>query len=219
MNAQEIAVCSAVMLFASTIRSAFGFGEALIAVPLLALMIPVETAAPIAVLSSIVIAGYVLFRDWRHVHFRSAALLVLSTMFGVPLGLRHQALTLRNDRFAWPFGFAAGVFGGAYGLNGPPLVVYGSLRGWMPEKFRATLQGYFLPASIAGMLGYRAAGLWTPAVDRLFLWCLPSVVIGIFAGRMISRRLQRERFLRVVHWGLCLIGGLLLLQAAAGRAP
>lgn len=236
---------SAVMLIASTVRTAFGFGEALIAVPLLALIIPIQTAAPVAVLASIVIAGFVLLRDWRHIHFHSAAWLIFSTLIGVPFGLfllktGHEPLvkgvlgttilcfssfcllgrepfTLRNDRFAWFFGFFAGVFGGAYGLNGPPLVVYGSMRGWNPEKFRATLQGYFLPASIAGMVGYRAAGLWTPTVDQLFLWCLPSIALGIAAGRIIIRRLDRAQFLRYVHVGLCFVGALLLFQAATVR--
>ena len=36
----------AVLFLATLIRSAFGFGEALVAVPLLALIIPVEVAAP-----------------------------------------------------------------------------------------------------------------------------------------------------------------------------
>jgi uncharacterized membrane protein YfcA len=43
----------AVIFVATLIRSAFGFGEALIAVPLLALTVPVEIAAPLAALVSI----------------------------------------------------------------------------------------------------------------------------------------------------------------------
>ena len=39
-------------------------------------------------------------------------------------------------------------------MNGPPLVVYGVLRRWQPAQFRATLQGYFLIASVVGMAGY-----------------------------------------------------------------
>ncbi len=50
----------AVLGLATVIRSAFGFGEALVAVPLLALLIPVEVAAPVAVLVSITVAGVVL---------------------------------------------------------------------------------------------------------------------------------------------------------------
>ena len=59
------------------------------------------------------------------------------------LGGKHREL--KNDNFAWLFGFGAGILGGAYGMNGPPLVIYGSLRRWTPQHFRATLQAYFLP--------------------------------------------------------------------------
>src|SRR5699024_9624021 len=76
------------ILFCATfIRSAFGFGEALIAVPLLALIMPVETAAPIAVLASITIAAMILAQDWRHVHLLSAQRLIVGTLVGTPLGL------------------------------------------------------------------------------------------------------------------------------------
>src|SRR5262245_8151458 len=144
----------AVVFLATLIRSAFGFGEALVAVPLLALIIPVEVAVPLAVLLSVTVAGVIIAQDWRHVHARSAGRLVLATLFGIPLGLwlrtavaEHtvkpilavviiafsahcllgwRRVGLRDDRPAWAFGFAAGVLGGAYGMNGPPLVIYGS---------------------------------------------------------------------------------------------
>src|SRR5205823_11196640 len=77
----------AVLFLATLLRSAFGFGEAVVAVPLLALLMPVEVAAPLAVLVSITVAFLIVVQDWRRVHFRSASRLVLSTMFGIPLGL------------------------------------------------------------------------------------------------------------------------------------
>jgi len=76
-----------VLFLATLIRSAFGFGEALVAVPLLALVIPVEVAAPVAVLVSVTVAGLVLLQDWRDVHPGSAGRLIVATMFGIPLGL------------------------------------------------------------------------------------------------------------------------------------
>jgi uncharacterized membrane protein YfcA len=243
-------VVVAVFFGATLIRSALGFGEALIAVPLLSFVLPVEVAAPVAVLVSITVAAVVVAQDWRHVHLRSAAWLVISTLAGIPLGLlmlrtvsepmvkavlgalvaafaasglrgrtRHQ---LTNDRWAWLFGVSAGVLGGAYGMNGPPLVMYGSLRGWSPEHFRATLQGYFLPASIMGMAGYWAAGLWTAAVSRYFLLSLPAVIVAIALGRAINRRVDAHRFFMIVHIGLIAIGlGLLLmsLMTAASHRP
>src|SRR5438034_908667 len=77
----------AVIFLATLIRSAFGFGEALVAVPLLALLIPVEVAAPLAALVSVTVAGVVVAQDWRKVHGRSARWLVLFTCLGIPFGL------------------------------------------------------------------------------------------------------------------------------------
>lgn len=223
------------------VRSAFGFGEALLAVPLLALVLPVKVAAPVAVLVSITVALIVVLQDWRHVHTRSAARLVLSTLAGIPLGLlllkrvpepfvkfvlalvilafslysllRRHREDLHTDRLAWLFGFAAGILGGAYGMNGPPLAIYGSLRGWSPQHFRATLQGYFLPASVLVMSGYWVSGLWTSTVSHFYLLSLPFIIIAVFLGRAINRRLSSGRFIVFVHAGLIVVSAVLLVQA------
>jgi uncharacterized membrane protein YfcA len=103
-------------------------------------------------------------------------------------------------------------------MNGPPLVVYGTLRRWSPEHFRATLQGYFLPASLAGMVGYWVAGLWVPAVTRYYLMSLPVTLAAIYLGRAVNRRMNGRPFLLYVHVGLVVIGAVLLLQALWGPA-
>src|SRR3954447_15991088 len=231
----------AVLFLAILIRSAFGFGEALVVVPLLALVIPVEVAAPVAVLVSVTVAWVALLQDWREVHAGGAGRLILSTMFGIPFGLLlltavaepvikaalaaviiafsayslagRSRFELEDDRLAWLFGFGAGVLGGAYGMNGPPLVVYGTLRRWSPERFRATLQGYFLPASVIGMIGYWTAGLWTPNVSRYYLLSLPTVLLAIPLGRALNHRLDAQRFRGYVHAGLLASGAGLVLQA------
>jgi uncharacterized membrane protein YfcA len=56
-----------VIFIATLIRSTFGFGEAMVAVPLLALRIPVGIAAPLAMLVSITVAGVVVVQDWHRV--------------------------------------------------------------------------------------------------------------------------------------------------------
>lgn len=236
-----------VVFIATLIRSAFGFGEALIAVPLLAFFIPLEIAAPLAVLVSITIASIVVVQDWKKIHLRSASWLVLSTLPGIPLGLllltsTHQRevkgvlgaiivafsvysligrtpLHLRRDSRGWLFvcGFCAGVLGGAYGMNGPPLVIYGAMRQWSAQHFRATLQGYFLPASLIGMGGYWLAGLWVHAVSHYFLLSLPVTLLAVFLGRVVNHRMQGEAFLKYIYLGLASIGALLSVQAMTGR--
>lgn len=237
-----IAWVLAVIFFATLIRSALGFGEALVAVPLLALLMPVEVAAPLAVLVSITVAVVIVLEDWHRIHLGSAWRLVLSSLFGIPLGLvllkevpegvvktilaviiiafsayclmRPTPPALPGDGLAWLFGFAAGVLGGAYGMNGPPLVIYGTLRRWPAEQFRATLQGYFLPASAIGMAGYWLAGLWVPQVTYYYLLSLPVAAVSLVLGRLLNRRLTGRSFIRYVHIALMVIGTTLLIQAA-----
>jgi uncharacterized protein len=231
-------VVVAVFFLATLVRATLGFGEALIAVPLLAFALPVEIVAPIATLISITVAAVVTARNWRQIHLRSAVTLVLTSVIGIPIGLlmlrrvpepivkstlgalvaafavfslaNRRPRQLTGDRFAWLFGVSAGVLGGAYGMNGPPLVVYGTLRGWTPERFRATLQGYFLPASVLGMIGYSAAGLWTRDVTRYYLLSLPGVIVAIALGDSVARRIDARRFLIAVHVGLFVSGAALL---------
>ncbi len=235
----------AVIFLATLIRSTLGFGEALVAVPLLALRAPVSVAAPLAVLVSILVAGVVVAQDWRRIEMRSARGLILFSLLGIPLGVLLLAKTndhlvrlilglvivgfsvhaltfgggrrLERDHPGWlaVCGFVAGVLGGAYGMNGPPLAVYGALRRWSPQQFRATLQGYFLPVSLVGLAGYLYVGLWDAAVTRYFLWSLPGVAVAIVLGRTLNRRIRSDRFIRLLHGGLVLIGAVLIVQAAA----
>jgi uncharacterized membrane protein YfcA len=243
MNATMFYVLFVVFL-ATLIRSAFGFGEALVAVPLLALRMPVEVAAPLAVLMSVTVAAVILVQDRAKVHLRSAAGLVVSAIFGIPVGLgllliantrvvnillavviiafaaysllsRRRPIHLENDHKFWlPLcGFVSGVLGGAYGMNGPPLAIYGAMRRWSAQHFRATLQAYFLPASLCGLIGYALAGLWTMTVTRYFLYSLPVSIVAIFLGRWINHRMSGEGFLNYIYVGLIGIGLVLLVQA------
>ena len=127
--------------------------------------------------------------------------------------VRVHAHELKDDRLAWLFGWLAGVLGGAYGMNGPPLAVYGTMRRWPPAQFRATLQGYFLPASVLGLIGYWSTGLWTPDVTRYYIASLPSVVLAILLSRWINRWLHGARFLAYVHAFLVAIGATLVVQS------
>ena len=236
-----------VVFIASVVRSAFGFGEALIAVPLLALFLPIQVATPLAVLISVAIAAVILVQDWRKVHVSSSGWLFLPTLAGIPFGIwllhsAHQELVkgalavviilfsgffllgkrpphLEHDSHAWLLGcgFAAGVLGGAYGINGPPLAVYGSMRRWSPQHFRATLQGYFLPASAIGMLGYGVTGLWTTQITHYFLIALFAAIPAVFLGRWLNHRMRGDHFLRYVHAGVVVIGLVLLFQALRHR--
>ncbi len=231
-----------VVFLATLIRSTFGFGEALVAVPLLALRIPVVIATPLAVAMSVLVATLIIAQDWREVHIRSAAGLVGSAILGIPFGLLlltrvndhivrivlgaviiafslysllvQRRVHLERDHPVWlaVAGFISGVLGGAYGMNGPPLAIYGSLRRWSPQQFRASLQGYFLPASMLGLIGYVLLGVWQRELTRYVLLCIPVAIVATLIGRLLNRRLSSEGFLRYVYVGLIVIGVVLAIR-------
>jgi uncharacterized protein len=232
-----------VIFVATLVRSTIGFGEALVAVPLLALRIPVSVATPLAVAMSVLVAATIIVQDWRHVELRSAGWLTGSSLFGIPLGigLLTQAsdhivrlilgvviagfaayslsgagrVHLESDKRRWLLGagFCSGILGGAFGMNGPPLAVYGALRRWSPQRFRATLQGYFLVASLVGLIGFAIAGLWRPVVTHYLLLSLPGALVAVLAGRWCNSRLRGDRFYRLVYAGLLVIGAVLIGRA------
>lgn len=233
----------AIVFIATLVRSTFGFGESLIAVPLLILFIPIEIAVPFSVLISIFIAAVVVVQDRKQIHFNSAKWLIFFAILGIPIGLllliygnenivktilgvliitysvyslvSKSDFKLETDNKIWLFvcGFLSGVLGGAYGLNGPPLVVYGNVRKWTAKHFRATLQAYFLPASMIGMFGYWYKGLWSWTVTYYFLISLPVVIPAIFLGRYFNHQLKDGSFLKYVYIGLIVIGAVLVGQA------
>ncbi|MCJ7563715.1 MAG: sulfite exporter TauE/SafE family protein, partial [Candidatus Aminicenantes bacterium] len=158
------------IVFAATlVRATFGFGDALIGMPLLALVISIREATPLMAFIGPTIAVVLLIKEWRHINLKSTLTLIVSTLVGIPIGLlflkhidenivslvlavvillfslynliRPGLLRLKSDRPIFLFGLLAGILGAAYNANGPPVIVYGTLRGWKPESFRATLQG------------------------------------------------------------------------------
>lgn len=231
-----------ISFFASLVRSTLGFGEALIAVPFFLLFLPVDVAVPLAVMLSIVIALVVVIQDHKKIHFHSAKWLIIYAVLGLPLGIliltyanetivktglglliilyslyslyftKNKALEEDNKFWLFVCGFLSGVFGGAYGLNGPPLVVYGNLRQWTAKHFRATLQAYFLPVSVLSVVGYYSKGLITTQVNIYFLYSLITTIPAIFLGRYLNHKLKDGAFFKYVYWGLMLISVVLIVS-------
>ena len=232
-----------ISFIATLVRSTFGFGESLVAVPLFSLLLPVDTAVPLSVMLSILIALVVVVQDHEQIHFSSAKWLIIFALPGIPLGVLlliygnelwiktglgillivyslyslygKNTFSLEKDNRFWLMacGLLSGILGGTYGVNGPPLVIYGNMRKWNARHFRATLQAYFLPASFLGLIGYLFKGLVGKEILTFFVASLPVVVPAIFLGRYINHRLTDRSFFRYVYFGLVFIGAFLILNA------
>jgi uncharacterized membrane protein YfcA len=227
-----------IIALASLVRSTFGFGDALVAMPLLSLFISVKTATPVVAVMAIIISVPIIIANWQSARVKATWQLIISSIVGIPIGVlylkgagedlvkivlavvliifasyklfRPDMLRLRSDRTAPFFGILAGMLGGAYNTNGPPIIIFGTLRQWQPQQFRAILQGVFLPTNIFIVAGHLGAGLWTTRVVELFLYALPVIILALITGSRLSLRLDPVRFSRYIYIFLVIIGFVLL---------
>ncbi|MBC8289734.1 MAG: sulfite exporter TauE/SafE family protein [Planctomycetes bacterium] len=229
-----------VIFFLSTFaRTSLGFGDALIAMPLLALFVPMTLASPIVALASALNAFLILAREWKSLEVRQAGWLIVIALSGIPFGvwLLHEgddrilkfllgtvvlgfaiwslrAPSMPELKSAWwnvPFGLSAGFLGGAYNTAGPPLVIYAALKKWPPDVFRVILQAYFLPSGLLIVALHGWNGRITPDVLKTFGLTLPAIAVGFLAGRHLAERIPEERFRKTVYIVLLFLGALLVI--------
>lgn len=227
------------IIFASAfVRSAFGFGDALIAMPLLALFISLDIATPLIGLCAITYSSLILIKEWRRVKYKDVIVLIITAFIGIPIGIyllkgnfdqimklglgflivffalfnifKPKIFQLKNDKFAFIFGFIGGVLGGAINTNGPPVVIYSALRKWDPKTFRATMQGFFLPTGFMIAISHGISGLWTKEVLLNYVYALPAMIIAIYLGSLVHKRIKKDEF-NIYIFGLLLLLGILLI--------
>ena len=246
MDSLDVALVCGIIFVGSLVRSTLGFGEALIAMPLLAFVVPTQMAAPLVAVVSSFNAILILYREWRQISFRETGGLTISALMGIPIGIwllsegseavikvllaivvigfaiwslsSQKAISILPGKWAPAFGFAAGILGGAYNTAGPPLVIFGTLRQWPAEKFRANLQSYFLLGGTMVLALHISRGAVNADIIRLTALCLPLTVVAALVGHRLTKSVSTEQFIRVVHVCLLLIGTLLLVTVVADAA-
>lgn len=226
------------VLSAACLSTVFGFGEALLLIPILTPLIGLQQAVPLVSLFGLIVNTAILLKDRQNVRFRSILPLLISAAACVPLGiyalsavdpvliksllggiivlfalyslLGWRMLVLQSDRWGWLFGAMSGVMGGAYNISGPPVVVYATLRRWDPNTFRASLQGFFAPLSLVIVCNHLWKGSYTESVLQYFLWGLPALATGIIIGNWIHSKIKDPlRFQKYIYVLLVVLGGLL----------
>lgn len=130
------------------------------------------------------------------------------------IGQSKPRLWLNKPVWSLPFGFAAGMFGSAYNMNGVPIVVYGTMREWKPEVFRETLQAHFLISSSLIIIGQFMGGFWSKELLVLYGFSLPAIGIAILLGKFIYGRIPTYKFERYVFILVILLGIMLLINPA-----
>jgi uncharacterized membrane protein YfcA len=232
------ALIVAIVLFAAVVQGLAGFGFAVMIMPLLTLLLGLQTAAPMVALTALTVYSINLIRFRRAIDIGVVLRLGVASAFGVPIGIwllasvdealvkrllglllsiyaiyalvRPKASWTPSRLWIYPAGFFAGCLGGAYNTPGPPAIVYGQLRRWPRDEFRAVLQALFFVNAVLVVLSHSVAHHMTTQVLGFYLCALPALVVGILISARLDRRVNRERFRALVMIMILLLGLLLV---------
>lgn len=240
--AGQVASAAAILLLAYYLRGITGFGSGLIAVPLLALFLPLQFVVPLVLLldftASLVLGGV----HFKHVQWNEVSILIPLSVVGVALGTSllvnlpqapmllalallvlvfavRSLLDLHGDKpvsrwWAAPASFAGGTVGGLFGTGGPPYVIYLTHRIRDKGQLRATLSALFFIEGLTRIVSFLIVGLLlTPQVWLAFAAALPLVLGGLYLGGRAHVGLSPAQMTRLVG-GLLLVSSLSLLIKA-----
>jgi uncharacterized membrane protein YfcA len=230
-----------IIFSAALLQSLSGFGFALITMPLLTLVLGLQTAAPMVALTALTVYTLNLLRCYRAINIGEALRLGTASVLGIPVGLwvlanvdetlvkqilggllvaygifalaRPTASWVPSRLWAYPSGFLAGCLGGAYNTPGPPAIVYGSLRQWPKDEFRAVLQTLFFANATVVITAHLIARRVTVDVLTFYLSALPALALGILVGSLIDKKVDARRFRLLVTVVILVLGLSLLLTA------
>lgn len=238
----QILILAPLIVFAAyVVFGISGFGSTLIAVPLLAHLLPLKFVVPFFVILDCVgafnmglrlradvmrselmllipfMAAGILAGVWLLVRMHPELLLGSLGVFVVFFGASYVVRSGRG--FPLPRWAAApiGAFGGAtsavFGIGGPIYVFYLAGRGGGPTEIRATMPVIFMFTTLARIALFIVAGLYSPAALVAAAALLPVMALGIWTGHHLHLNLSRETVIRVMG-ALLLISGISLIVRA-----
>jgi uncharacterized membrane protein YfcA len=230
-----------ILLAAYFIRGITGFGSGLIAVPLLALYLPLQTIVPLVLVldftASVIMSG----RARAHVRWNEILPLLPTSLLGILIGIsllvslpREPLLTalalfvmffgiryllnIHSEKtisrvWAIPAGFFGGFIGALFNTGGPPLVVYMAHRIREKSELRATLSGLFLIDGASRIVMFIVAGLLGEHLLLLLLVMAPFMLIGLYLGSRVHLGISQRQMMTLV--GLLLVGSSISLLVKA----
>jgi uncharacterized protein len=234
-----LALASGIIFLAAIVRGYSGFGFSLLAITALSLILTPAQVIPAIFLLEVAASLHLLPSIWKDVHWGSIAFLMAGTLIGTPLGvyalatlpqaqmtvalacfvliatlLLWRGFTLKSmpsNPATLAVGTATGLANGAFGIGGPPVVLFYFASPAGHVAGRASLIAYFLFADLVGLGFLARQGLVTKDAGVLAVIFLPALLAGICRGSRSFKSADPERFRKIV---LVILACLALLTAA-----
>jgi uncharacterized membrane protein YfcA len=243
MSPVILGIGSLFVFLAAIVRGYSGFGLSLLAITALSLLMPPATIIPSMFMLEIAASLHLLPGIWKDIHWRSLAPLIIGCAIGTPLGVWLLAnvpappmqvalalFVLTAVCFLWQgfalktmpgtaasgtVGAASGLANGAFGIGGPPAILFYFASPAGHVAGRASLIAYFLMTDVVGLafLAQQALVTWdTVYMAAIFL---PALILGNWIGARGFKSADPATFRK---WVLILLAVLAVLSASKGIA-
>jgi len=200
-----------------------GFGFGLISMGLLVTMMPVTRATAMVAIITLVVTLLNLWTVRREVRWRETLPILVTALPAIAAGvwlltvLDARVLSIGvgvmilagclgmiwtpkgatiHRAFPWATlaGLIGGLFGGALGTGGPPVVFYELLRGWDKSQSKSTLCAYFTVTSIWRVALLTTRGVITLEIARASALLLIPALAATYLGILVFRRMSTPVF-------------------------
>lgn len=236
----QMALAVAILVVAFFVRGITGFGSGLIAIPLLALMLPLSLVVPAIGLLDYTASTTHGTRHRHAIAWRDIVPLLPFSFLGVAMALylfktldaqllgrvlggfvvlygiyslASAGPTRQGSRWwALPAGSLGGLIGTLFGTGGPFYVIYLRLRGLDLTAFRATVATIFFIDGGARIIGYFVSGLYTTETLLAYGVALPIMGIALYLGGRVHTTISPRTFQRAIALLLVVSGTSLLLR-------
>ena len=236
-----LALSCLIIFLAAIVRGFSGFGFSLLTITALSLFYPPAEIIPSIFMLELVASLNLLPALWKDIHWKSLGPLTLGCLIATPIGVwalasfpaapmqialsifvmaatylmwRGYALKTMPGTFASTLaGAASGLANGAFGIGGPPVILFyfaspaGNVAG------RASLVAFFLATDVIGLANQSVHGLitWDTAVRAATY--LPALLAGVWVGARSFKGTDPETFRKYVLGILGMLAVIIFVKA------
>jgi uncharacterized membrane protein YfcA len=234
------AVC--IVFGAAIVRGFSGFGFSLLTITALSLIYPLQQVLAPIFMMELAASINLLPAIWRGIHWKSLAPLIGGTIIGTPIGvwflsripaapmqLALSVFVLVATALLWTgyslkrmpnlpstvaAGAAAGMANGAFGIGGPPVILFYFASPADAAAGRASLTAFFFAIDVIGLATLSAmADLVTfESVVRAIIY-LPALIAGVWIGHHWFKGVDEGWFRKAVLLLLAFMAFLIAFKA------
>ena len=243
----EWLISAIVVLLSALLKGMTGFGFALLAVPLLSLIFPIQSLIPAMTLFNLATSVYILASIKMKVKAKHFLPMLLASFVGIPIGVYvltyfpERTLELAagisifsismvfllggnkmapEERRTKPIvfaGFLSGLLTSSMSIGGPPIALAMNRKGYSKELFRKVFALISVINAAISSVLYVVHGIFLGFSLKFALYLFPVILVGSKLGDVLSKKVNQLTFRRMILYLNLVLGVFIVVRTIMGH--